>query len=55
MGNDKTIDNIKKGKGLDPLPSNQPFKETGITQEQRGKPSGIRRDTFTKNGSKKEK
>ena len=48
MENDNTIDKIKSGQGLDPLPSIKPSSTSGITTEQRGEYPGTRRDTFTR-------
>ena len=49
---DKTMDNIKSGKGLPPLSNNGGSSiKSGTTMEQRAK--GITHETFTYNGDKK--
>lgn len=49
---DKTMEDIKSGKGLPPLSNNSNSStQSGVTVEQRGK--GITHETFTYHGEKK--
>ena len=50
---DKTMDDIKSGKGLPPLPNNSDSTQSGTTMEQRnGK--GITYETFSRHDKDKE-
>lgn len=50
---DKTLEDIKKGKGLPPLPTGNTDSTPGLSKEQRNGNSGLRTDIFTKNNGNK--
>lgn len=56
MSTDKDLEAIKNGEGLKnaSTSNNGNSQTTGVTTEQRGQDSGVRRDNFTKQGNKKE-
>ncbi len=45
---DKSLNDIKSGKGLKPIPTQSTSTQSGLTTEQRGQDSGFRKDIFTK-------
>lgn len=45
---DKSLNDIKSGKGLKPIPTQSNSIQSGLTTEQRGQDSGIRKDIFTR-------
>lgn len=44
---DKSLNDIKSGKGLKPIPTQSTSKHSGLTIEQRSQDSGLRKDIFT--------
>mgnify|MGYP004591343727 len=44
---DKSLSDIKSGKGLKPIPTQSTSAQSGLTTEQRGQGSGFRKDIFT--------
>lgn len=52
--NDSTLKDIESGKGLKPIPSQPANNTAGVTTEQRGQDSGVRRDIFTYQDEKKD-
>ena len=46
-GKDKSLNDIKSGKGLRPIPTQSTSTQSGLTTEQRGQGSGFRKDIFT--------
>lgn len=49
--NDTTLNDIKSGKGLKPISPQTTSTQSGLTTEQRGKDSGLRKDIFTRQKS----
>ena len=45
---DKSLEDIKSGKGLKPIPTQSTSTQSGLTTEQRSQDSGLRKDTFTR-------
>ena len=44
---DKSLNDIKSGKGLKPIPTQSASAQYGLTTEQRDQGSGFRKDIFT--------
>lgn len=44
---DKSLNDIKSGNGLKPIPTQSTSAQSGLTTEQRGQGSGFRKDNFT--------
>ena len=51
--NDKTLESIKSGKGLPPLPSSSSSDTKGVSSEHRGGSKGISVEIFTLDDKKK--
>jgi hypothetical protein len=44
---DKSLKDIKSGKGLEPIPVQGTSTQSGVIAEQRGQKAGFRKDIFT--------